>query len=107
MKPLEDKQLASFLELVNYLNMFSPHLARLTKPLQNLMPKDIVFTWTPQQEEALESIEKEISKTTVLSYFNPKMPITLQIDASTAGLGAALVQEQIPSKTLTGPETIL
>lgn len=59
LKPLKDKkQLASFLGLVNYLNKISSPLARLTKPLWDLMPKDIEFTWTPQQEEVFESIKK-------------------------------------------------
>lgn len=85
---------------------FSPHLAKFTKPLWDLMSKDNEFTLTPQQEEAFENIN---SNSTVLKYFNSKTPITLQVDASTTGLGAALLQDQIlvvfTRKTLTGPET--
>ena len=41
--------------------------------------------------------------------FNPKTPITLQVNVSSVGLAAALLQNQLlmafPSKTLTGLET--
>ena len=44
-----------------------------------------------------------------MRYFDPKEPIVIQVDASTAGIGAALLQNEMPiafaSKTLTGPET--
>lgn len=67
------------------------------------MSEDNMFTWTPQQEKAFESIKREIDKTSV------KVPITLQVDASTGGLGVVLLQDQIPiafaSKTPTGPDT--
>lgn len=54
------------------------------------MSEDNMFTWTPQQEKAFESIKREIDKTSVM------VPITLQVDASTGGLGVVLLQDQIP-----------
>ena len=45
----------------------------------------------------------------MLRYSEPKAPINIQVDASSAGPGAALIQNGMPvalaSKTLSGPET--
>lgn len=110
MQPPEDaKQLTSFLGLVNYLNKFSPRLATLTKPLRELTSKKNDFTWSSQEQQAFEEIKKEIGNHTTLRYFDPKEPIVLQVDASSMGIGAALLQNDRPvafaSKALSGPET--
>ena len=58
---------------------------------------------------AFNSVKEEIGKTIVLRYFDSKAPINMQVDASSAGLGAALIQNGMPvalaNKTLSGPET--
>lgn len=41
--PTDEKLLANFLGLVNYLNRFYPYLVTLIKPLCNLMPKGSEF----------------------------------------------------------------
>ena len=38
----------------------------------------------------------EIQRSAVLRYLNPKAPIIIQVDASTAGFGAVLLQNDIP-----------
>ena len=44
-----------------------------------------------------------------MPYYDPKKPLTLQVDTSGRGLGCALIQENGPvayaSKSLTGAET--
>ena len=73
MKPPKDKkQLASFLGLANYLNKFSPQLAMLTKPLQDLLLKKTQFIWTEREQMAFNSVKEEIGKTVVLKYFDQK-----------------------------------
>ena len=92
MKPPEDeKQLTSFLGFVNYLNKFSPQLAALTKPLRDSISTKNDFIWSSPQQRAFEKVKEEIRKSTILRYFDPKEPIVLQVDASTAGIGAALL----------------
>ena len=107
--PKDEKQLASFLGLANYLNKFLPQLAMLTKPLRDLLSTKTQFIWTEQEQIAFNSVKEEIGKATVLKYFDPKAPINIQVDASSARLGAALIQNRMPvvlaSKALSGPET--
>ena len=110
MQPPEDeKQFTSFLGLVNYLNKFSPWLAALTKPLWDLISTKNDFIWSSPQQRAFEKVKEEIQKTTIHRYFEPKEPIVLQVDASTADIDAALLQKEMlvtfASKTLLGPET--
>ena len=80
----------------------------LIKPLQDLLSTKTQFIWTEQEQMAFNSIKEEIGKAIVLKYFDPKAPINIQVDASSAGLGAALMQNGMPvalaSKTLSRPE---
>ena len=107
--PKDKKDLTSFLRQVNYLNKFTLWLAALTKPVCNLKYTKNDFIRSSQQQRAFEKVKEEIWKTTILRYFDPKEPITLQVDTSTAGIGATLLQKEMPvvfaSKTLSGPET--
>ena len=64
----------------------------------------VIFT-----TKGIWKVKEEIRRTTILRYFDPKEPIVLLVDASTAGIGAALLQKKMQvafaSKTLSGLET--
>ena len=64
--------------------------------------------WNPTYQEAFNQIKKLVCKDTTLRYFNVWKPVTVQVDASKKGLGAALLQEGHPvafaSKALTPTE---
>ena len=68
-----------------------------------------MFIWDQPQIEAFSKIKEILTHSPVLAYFDPDKPITLQVDASQHGLGAALMQEGKPvayaSKSLTPTET--
>ena len=102
--PKDEKQLASFLGLANYLNKFSSQLAMLTKPLRDFLSTKTQFIWTEQEQMVFNSFKEEIGKAIVLKYFDSKAPINIQVDASSAGIGGALIQNGMPvalaSKTL-------
>ena len=108
-KPTDVKSLQTFLGMVNYLNRFTPRLADLTAPLRDLCKEDIVFIWGPEHDSAFAAIKREIAATRNLPYYDQSKPLTLQVDASTRGLGAALIQDQGPiafaSKALTETES--
>ncbi len=67
-----------------------------------------MFTWNASYQTAFEQIKNSITEATTLTYFNEKKEVTLQVDASTKGLGAALLQDGKPvtfaSKSLTETE---
>ena len=64
--------------------------------------------WNPTYQEAFNQIKKLVCKDTTLQYFNVQKPVTVQVDASEMGLGAALLQDRcsvaFASKALTPTE---
>ena len=106
--PQDVEMMKSFLEHVNYLNRFSPHLAELSEPLRQNCRQNVEFELTESVHVAFSRTKEEISKNVTLPYFNPKSATTLQTDASKKGLGAVILQNSKPvmfvSRALTGSE---
>ena len=106
--PTNFTELQEFLGLVTYLSPFIPGLSTLTAPLQELLKKDTDFIWNCTYDAAFEQVKEAVISDTTLRYFNPSLPVTIQVDASQVGLGAALLQNGKPiafaSKALTRNE---
>ena len=94
--PTNRQELLSFLGLATYMGTFIPNLSNKTAPLRELTAKNAIFQWTPNHQQAFNDVKNAITAETTLSYFDPSKPITVQVDASMAGLGAALIQEDRP-----------
>ena len=101
-------QLQPFLGMVNYLSRFSSQLAMLTAPLRDLCKKSNEFIWGPEHDQAFTNVKKEITSLPNLQFYNSQKPLTLQVDASLEGIGAALIQDNGPvafaSKAMTDTE---
>ena len=106
--PTNVTELQEFLGLVTYLSPFIPGLSTLTAPLWELLKKDADFIWNHTYDTTFEQIKEDVISDTTLSYFDPSLPMTIQVDASQVGLGAALLQNGKPvafaSKALTEME---
>ena len=106
--PTNVTKLQEFLGMVTYLSPFIRGLSTLTAPLQELLRKDANFTWNAIYEAAFQQVKQAIISDTTLNYFDPLLPVTIQVDASQVGLGAALLQENKPvaftSKALSDAE---
>ena len=94
--PKDRSELETILGMVTYLTRFAPNLSTLTAPLRNLLKKDVEFVWNESNDEAFQKIKDVLTDSPVLAYFNPKLDVTLQVDASKYGLGAMLLQEGRP-----------
>ena len=90
--PKTAKEVRSFLGLTNYVSRFIPQYANITKPLRDLTKKDTPWMWKEEQQEAFEKLKELLSKSTTVSYFNPKAKTELVVDAGPFGLGAILTQ---------------
>ena len=106
--PMNATELQEFLSMVTYLSPFVCGLSTLTAPLQELLKKDADFTWNTSYEATFEQVKQAIVSDTTLRYFDLSLPVTIQVDASQVGLGAALLQHNKPiafsSKALTDAE---
>ena len=98
-------ELQEFLGLVTYLSPFIPGLSTLTAPLCKLFKKDTDFSWDCTYDATFQWVKEPVIGDTILRYFDPSLPLTIQVNASQVGLGAALLQNGKPmaftSKALT------
>ena len=94
--------------MVINLSPFIPDLSTLTAPLCELLKKDTDFTWNCTYDATFQHVKDTVISDTTLRYFDPSLPVTIQVDASQAGLGAVLLQNNRPvafaSKALTETE---
>ena len=87
-------QVQSFLGMANFMHPFIPHLSANTAPFRQLLTKYAVFNWTPSTQSAFEKLKSLIAQAEQrsLKFYNRNLPLTVQVDASKYGLGAALFQ---------------
>lgn len=62
---------------------------KLSKPLKPLQEEDVEWTWDSIHQDAFDAIKEELSKTPLLTYFNPNSEYVIQT-------GAVLLQEVRP-----------
>ena len=106
--PRDSKGAARLCGMVTYLSRFLPKLADIIEPIRKLTHKNAEWAWSQEQSNAFEKVKVLLTKTPVLTYYNPKQPINIQCDSSQFGLGAVLLQNGKPldyrSRTLTSTE---
>lgn len=94
-QPQDQKEVRSWLGLVNYYIKYVPNMATVAAPLYNLLKNKVVFKWTPECETAFQKIKQALTSPPILGTPDiTKGPFTLTCDASLTGLGAVLTQEQ-------------
>ena len=106
--PTNKDEARRFLGVVTYLSRFSEDLSTKSDPLRALLTKDTVFIWEKKERKAFDEIIALISTAPLLKYFDPAEPVEVQVDASSHGLGASLMQGGQPiryaSRALTETE---
>jgi len=93
--PKDQKEVRSWLGLVQYYAKYVPHLATLAAPIFALIRLGVPFVWSAECEEAFKIIKQKLVEPPILGTPDiTKGPFTLTCDASLTGLGAVLTQEQ-------------
>ena len=72
------------------------HSRQHTATLRDLLKKDAEFAWTPSHKNAFQKTKDVICKEVTLSYFDPAAETVVQVDASSRGVGAVLLQHDKP-----------
>ena len=80
--PTDKKELQTLLGMITYLSKFAPPTSDVTKPMRDLLKEDMEFVWDDMQQSALKSIKEVLTQHPVLSYFDPRKEVTLEVDAS-------------------------
>ena len=91
--PQNKAQLQSFIGLCNYLTYYVPHLTDVLLPLHILTAKASDFQWEKLHSDTFTKAKQVIANSCMLQYFNSEDPIVIQVDASSIGVGAALMQQ--------------
>ena len=99
--PTNTKQVKPFLGLAGYYRRFVQNFSSISKPINNLLKKNVPFDWTTSVQLAFEKLKSILSDDSVLQYPDFSKPFNLTTDASGTGIGAILSQQ-----TKTGDQPI-
>ena len=98
--PKTIKQLQSFLGFANFYRRFIDNFSGMTKPLTRLLKKDTPWCWDKDCEDVFSLIKTTFTKAPILRYYDPKLPVILECDASDYAIAAIISQIPPPDDDL-------
>lgn len=91
-RPKNKQAVHSFLGLVNWDRRFIKNLARLVKPLKDLLKKGKKFKWNEEQQKAFTGVKSAFAEASTLYLAKLGYKYGIYVDAAKSGLGARLYQ---------------
>lgn len=92
--PRNRKEVKSFLGVVQWLGKFTPQLAQGTQAMRQLLCKTSDWTWGDQQKQEFKAVKEMMTSAPTLRPFDLGARTRVSTDASSFGLGAAILQEE-------------
>ena len=92
--PKNQTEVKSFVGLASYYRRFVKGFAEIARPLHQLTEKGRRFKWTDECQAAFEKLKASLMSAPILAYPDPHKTFILDTDASDAGIGAVLSQEE-------------
>ncbi|KAL4084392.1 hypothetical protein QTP88_028215 [Uroleucon formosanum] len=93
--PASVKEIKSFLGLSGYYRKFIKSYSLISKPMTNLLRKDVTFNWDTSCQEAFDKLKNILCSEPILQYPDFTKPFIVTTDASGKALGAILSQGEI------------
>ena len=78
-RPQNVPELRRALGMVNFVRKVSPDLVEETRPLRELLKKNIHWTWGDAQERAFVQLKQQLSSPPVLAHYCPSRPTKASI----------------------------
>ena len=94
--PTDKAGVQRFLGMCQYLSKFWQNLSETVLPLRDLTKENSTFLWSNNHENAFNTAKNLIASATALRYYDPTLPVTLQVDASEDAIGGVLLQNDQP-----------
>ena len=95
-KPKNKQELLTFLGFIQYLGKFMPRMSDVSSSLRKLTEDKVSWHLTREHDVSFNCLKAMETNTPVLRYYDPKIPLTLSVDASSKGLGAVTMQDGQP-----------
>jgi hypothetical protein len=86
-------QIHSFFRLAGYYRWFIPNISKITKPMTQLLEKEVKFKWSPHCEEVFLTLKKLLTTAPVLAQPDIEKSFDVYCDASDTGIGGVLMQD--------------
>lgn len=94
--PSSLSELRSFLGLATYFRKFIRGFARMAVPLHHMSKKGVPWAWTASCQRAFDEVKHALTNAPCLAFPDFSLPFEVHTDASLAGIGAVLYQNQRP-----------
>lgn len=91
--PESKESLMQLLGSLNYVSKYLPNKSHILEPLNSLLKDDVPFKWEDLQQKAFDQVKVLLTKAPTLVHYDYQKNIIIQADASSYGLGSALLQE--------------
>ncbi|KAJ3659560.1 hypothetical protein Zmor_011244 [Zophobas morio] len=96
--PTNAKEVHRFVGIARYFRKFINGFSVLTKPLYDLLKKNVEFRFGEKELESFEQVKNQLASYPLLAVYDPHTQTELHCDACTSGFGAILLQKQSSGK---------